>query len=372
MKSTTMGRYVWTALAAVAAHVFLASASMRPARAEPYFAVREGLKCASCHVNPSGGGMRNAFGNAWAQAHLPARTLETPDVPAWTGTLNRYIAVGGNLRAHAQHVDVSESAGRTEFDIEELRVYLDVAVIPDRLGVYVDQRVAPGGSTNLETYVHYATRDRRWHMRAGQFYLPFGLRIEDDSAFIRQVTGIGFATPDRGVELGFESTLVTAQLAVTNGTAGGPETDESKQISLRAAHVQTWWRAGASFNFNDADAGKRQMQGIFAGVRTGPIAWLAEADYITDDSFAERRRQWVGLLEANWAVINGHNLKLTAELFEPDTDVDEDEQNRFSAVWEYTPIQFVQLRVGARIYDGIPQNALQNRRIYFAGINGFF
>ena len=79
--------------------VVLAGAWMTVAEAEPYFAVREGLKCASCHVNPSGGGMRNAFGITWAQTSLPAKRLEFPGGEPWTGTINRYIAVGGNLRA---------------------------------------------------------------------------------------------------------------------------------------------------------------------------------------------------------------------------------------------------------------------------------
>jgi hypothetical protein len=115
------------------------------------------------------------------------------------------------------------------------------------------------------------------------------------------------------------------------------------------------------------------MRGLFAGFRTGPIAWLAEADYLTDETLgAAERRQWVGLLEANWLIVKGQNLKLTAEFFEPDTEVDEDERNRFSVLWEYIPFQFAQLRVGARIYDGIPQNDLQNRRIYFAQLHGFF
>jgi len=61
-----------------------------------------------------------------------------------------------------------------------------------------------------------------------------------------------------------------------------------------------------------------------------------------------------------------------AEYFDPDRDVSEDQQNRFSAVWEYTPMQFVQFRVGARFYEGIPQNDLQNRRFYFAQLNGYF
>jgi hypothetical protein len=114
------------------------------------------------------------------------------------------------------------------------------------------------------------------------------------------------------------------------------------------------------------------MQNIFAGVRTGPIAWLAEADYISDDNFTPRRKQVVGLLEANWTIAKGHNLKITGEYFDPDRDVAHDYQDRWSIVWEYTPFQFLQLRVGGRNYDGIPQNDAQNRRLVFAQINGYF
>ncbi|WP_129774740.1 porin family protein [Peristeroidobacter soli] len=347
--------------------------SIHVAQAEPYFAVREGLKCASCHFNPAGGGMRNAFGNAWAQTALPARRIEGTGTDAWTGMLNSFVALGGNLRANATYTDVPNTKASSEFELQEMRAYLAVTAIPDRLAVYIDQRLAPGGSTNLEAFARYTTKDQHWSMQAGQFYLPYGLRLEDDDAFIRQVTGITFATPDQGVQVGYESAQWTAQLAVTNGTASGPETDEGKQASVRAEHVQSIWRVGAGFNYNHTSEGNRQMQGVFAGVRTGPIAWLAEADYLKDETLGPtERKQWVGLIEGNWLISRGQNLKLTAEVFEPDTDVDEDEQNRFSLVWEYVPFQFLQLRVGARLYDGIPQNDLQNRKIYFAQVNGFF
>jgi Phosphate-selective porin O and P len=340
--------------------------------AEPYFAVRQGMKCAACHVNPSGGGMRNTYGNIWAQTVLPARRIDVPGLEMWNGAINQYLGVGGNLRAGGTYVDVPNNDAQSEFDVEEMRIYGAVTIIPERLTLYVDERIAPGGSVNLEAYARVSTADQRWYVKAGQMFLPYGWRLEDDGAFIRQATGIGFATPDKGVEVGLETANWSTQLALTNGTAGGSETDEGKQLSLRTEHIQSVWRLGASFNLNDADAGDRQMQGIFAGLRTGPIAWLAEADYITDDSFPERRKLWAGLIEGNWMYSQGHNLKLTAEFFEPDEDIDEDEQNRFSAVWEYVPIQFLQLRAGIRIYDGIPQNDLQNRRVYFVAVNGFF
>ena len=341
--------------------------------AEPYFAVQQGMKCVTCHVNPSGGGMRNAFGNTWASAVLPARTINAGAADQWSGNLNRFVALGANLRASGTYIDTPNQESQSAFDVDEARLYMELTAIENRLAVYLDQRVAPGGSSNLEAYGRYWSGNHSWYLKAGQMYLPYGLRLEDDSAFIRQVPGINFDTPDRGVEVGLETAHWSAQFAVSNGTASGPEQDQGKQFTARAEYVQSVWRAGMSYSFNDADAGERQLANLFAGVRTGPIAWLAEADYITDEGFAEgERRQWVGLLEANWLMSQGSNLKLTAEFFDPDDDLDEDQQTRYSAVWEYTPMQFLQLRLGVRAYDGIPQNDLQNRKQAFVQMNAFF
>jgi hypothetical protein len=343
------------------------------AYAEPYFAVQQGVKCVACHVNPSGGGMRNEFGNTWARTVLPANTITTEVGDDWDGRLNRFVGIGANLRASGTYIDTPHQSSQSAFDVDEARLYLELEAIKDRLAVYLDQRVAPGGSGNLEAYGRYWSANHDWYVKAGQMYLPFGIRLEDDSAFTRQVPGINFDTPDRGVEVGWETEHVSAQFAVTNGAPQSAEDDRGKQYSARAEYVNSMWRAGASYSLNDADAGERQLAGVFAGLRTGPIAWLAEADHITDEGFADgKRKQWVGLLEGNWRVQQGHNLKITAEYFDPDDDLDEDEQARYSAVYEYSPIQFLQLRLGLRVYDGIPQNDLQNRRLAFVQLNGFF
>lgn len=343
-----------------------------PAAAEPYLAVREGLKCVSCHVNPSGGGLRTVFGNAYAQTQLAAERIETGD-EIWTGVVNKFLALGGDFRGSASYTDVPHQPSQSEFALQEFRLYAAASVIPERLTLYLDQRVAPGGSQNLEAYARLAFGEGRYYLKAGQLYLPYGLRLEDDSAFIRQAPGINFTTPDNGVELGFETQFWTAQLALSNGTAGAAENDSGKQASLRVEHVQTRWRAGFSANFNSTDRGDRNLQNIFFGLRTGPIAWLAEADYIDDDSLTGgERQQLAGLLEANWTWRQGQNLKLSLEYFEPDDDIDENEQNRYSLVWEYTPIQFLQSRLGLRVNDGIPQNDVQNRRSLFWELHGFF
>src|SRR6185437_3835534 len=171
--------------------------------------------------------------------------------------------------------------------------------------------------------------------KAGQMYLPFGFRLQDQSAFIQQITGINMTTPDQGVEFGFEHGNWDAQLAATNGTAGGPENDHGKQYSAQLQYVMSRWRFGIAGNFNDADAGSKSAGGLFAGLRTGPISWLGQVDVVDDRSTpAASGRQLAALLEANWRIAQGHNLKLTDEYLDPNRSVRHDAQTRYSLVYE--------------------------------------
>jgi hypothetical protein len=248
-----------------------------------------------------------------------------------------------------------------------------VSLLPQRLELYVDERLAPGGASNAQAFLKYTTADGEWYAKAGQIFLPFGWRLEDDGAFIRQVTGVNFDAPDRGVEVGWQRSRWSAQVSLSNGAAGGVETDNGKQVNGRLEYLRGIWRTGASASYNDSDAGDRSLGGLFLGLRTGPVTWLGEADYIVDEGTSTGRREaWVGLLEANWLFRKGQNFKLTAEYYDPDREVDEDEQNRFSLLWEFTPMEFIQLRAGARAYDGIPQNSLQNRTEAFLELHGYF
>jgi len=141
----------------------------------------------------------------------------------------------------------------------------------------------------------------------------------------------------------------------------------------RAEFVQANWRAGASALYNDADLGARTGFGGFGAVKLGPVVLLGEVDYIDDDSIgASGTKLLATLAEADFRLMQGHNLKLTYEWFEPNRDVDEDEQTRSSLLYEWSPIQFIQLRAGVRIYDGIPQNDNQNRKQAFIQLHGFF
>ncbi len=373
--------------AAVIVPVLLAVALLAPAvsRAEPYLAVRTGAKCAACHVNPTGGGKRTEFGNIYSQTALAAERLdpatgktepaaETGVQPAlWTGKINDHFALGGDLRAAAQGTFVPHSASTVAYDPTRAQVYLELKPIVDRLTIYLDERVAPGAATNRETYAMLWSANRTAYVKAGRMFIPFGLRIEDDTAFVRQVSGTTFNSSDDGVEGGLELGPWSANVAVTNGAGGGAETNRGKQISSLASYVRPDWRVGASASTNYNGTADRSMQNLFAGLRTGIVSWLASGIYVTEDGTPTgRRRQWATLVEGNIEAAKGHNLKLSYEYYDPDVDVRKDQRERYSVVWEYVPFQFTQFRAGVRKSNGIPQNDAQNATEVFMQWHGFF
>jgi len=82
--------------------------------------------------------------------------------------------------------------------------------------------------------------------------------------------------------------------------------------------------------------------------------------------------QVASLVEGNVEVAKGHNLKLTYEFLDPNTDVSQDQRERYSAVYEYAPIQFTQFRLGVRKGNGIPQNNAQNATEVLLQWHAFF
>lgn len=343
----------------------------QPASAEPYLAVQQGYKCSACHVNPTGGGLRNDFGAVFSQNVLPATALPA-GVPAWDGRIGDFVRLGGDLREVWSRSEIPHGDTQEDWELQQLRVYGAVDVIADRLTLVLDEALAPGNAQVREAYVKWSSPEHGWYAKGGRFYLPFGWRLQDNSAFVRQVSGINMTTEDEGIEFGLETSNWSVQLDLTNGAANAG-TGSGHQFTGQAAWVKPRGRLGVAAAMTQSEAGDRAMAGLFGGLKTGPVAWLAEADYIRDEGYPEGMRTLVAALgEADWAIRKGHNLKLTGEWFEPDRDVSQDEKTRWSAVYEYTPIPYLQLRAGARIYDGIPQNDLDNRRLWFFELHGFF
>jgi hypothetical protein len=371
---------------AAIARILLAAFALAPAvaLAEPYLAVRTGLKCGSCHVNPTGGGKRTEFGAIYGQTEFAASRLDPatgaalPEGAAepapWAGKINDHVALGADLRANASATFIPHASDAYAFDPVRAQAYLEVKPIIDRLTIYLDEQVSPGAAINRETYALLWNQGKTLYAKAGRMFVPFGLRIEDDTAFIRAQTNTSYNSFDDGIEVGLETGPWSVQASVTNGAGGGAETNNGKMVSATANYVQRAWRIGVSASDNSEGGGvDRRMQSVFGGLRTGIVSWLASGVLITDDGTPTGRVQQIATLaEGNVELARGHNLKLTYEWLDPNRNVSEDQRERYSLVYEYSPFQFTQFRLGARKNKGIPQDDTQNTTEAFLQWHAFF
>lgn len=358
---------------------------------EPHLAIREGFLCSQCHTNRTGGGKRNAFGLLYTQTVLPVWKLHPPrddGLPGGSGgwfldaRLGEAVTVGADFRL--QNVTLLETRGAFQgeeliakgantFKIPEGNLYLEIELARDRVLLYLDETVAPESAASREAFLLVHEPRLRAYLKAGRFLLPYGLRLADDTSFVREVTGFNYGNQDLGVEGGAEPGPVFLYVAVTNGTQGGVDTNRSKQLTATAGVHDRSFRWGLSYSWNDGSTEKavstRQALALFAAASAGRLSLSAEVDTVRDGEGApdtgapspEERRQIAAYVAADLLVRRGLNLRLGYELADPDVEVPEDERDRFTIGADAFLLPFLRLSAVYHLRRDIPQKVSGNQ-----------
>ncbi len=352
-------------------------------RAEPYLAIQEGYKCSKCHTNMTGGGKRTEFANIYVQTRLANRFWNWRDIlgesdegaddenPSntdssssfFSGRLNDYIAIGGDFRMRYEQTETPSNPTNDVFNQQKQNIYLQVDLIPEHVMFY--QTLSGGGDARE---IFGLLKWDTFYVKAGEFFLPYGLRLLDDSAVTRAVTGFTYGTTDAGVEIGYEPSNWAIHVAATNGTGASLETNRSKRVTASLAYVRKAFRVGGSYSTNnDAQGVETIIYGFHGGVQLGRVGILAATDIIDDST----DKEFVSILEFNLLLSRGNNLKFSYEYHDPSDAIGQNARERFSLVWEPFLNQFTQFRAGVRENRGIPQSDAQNKTEYFLELHLF-
>jgi hypothetical protein len=65
-------------------------------QAVPRYALENGSSCILCHIDPSGGGLRNDYGIAYGQDDLAAKLPKR--LTSYTGIIIKHFQIGGDVR----------------------------------------------------------------------------------------------------------------------------------------------------------------------------------------------------------------------------------------------------------------------------------
>jgi hypothetical protein len=338
--------------------------------------VREGAKCADCHTNQTGGGKRTAF------AHIHAHDIEhdlellpiPPGVKPFNGELTSYVSIGGDLRVRNTTVfqDRPNRFGlvpennafrrrvlSNDTKVNEVLGYLQVDLWPDIATFYLDESLN-GGATNREAFgLIKGFLPWETYVKAGRLFPAFGLRVQDDEAFIRANSGFTFQNPDEGGEIGFAPGPFFFASSITNGAAG----DKDVQATFNGYGVFTDVPivrnviAGGSFA---RQSNKRNVGGFYGGANWWKFTYLGELDLIHDRSAASaiRRDQFASYGEVDLLLFEWLNLRGTFEFLKVTRDRD---RTRYGIGAEPFISRVLQPRIIYRINNGPGARPLLNR-----------
>ncbi len=251
--------------------------TLAPARllARPYYSAKKGLNCAACHYNPSGGGPRRM------SERSPMR-------------INDNIALGADFRFSGSKAGGNHGTNPSGFATHELAFYI-AAKPNESVDLIYDNNQGVTG----EGYALWAPEEASlpYYARAGRFYLPYGLQVDDidqdDPALLKTYNAVGPANAfsgsvafnmkagnnDQGVEVGLNPKKgYFASLAMTNGmtaAAGG----ESKALTARGGLIRGRTAFGLTGFANTPAAGtayKQNRMGFFGWTGWGPFVLLGE------------------------------------------------------------------------------------------------
>lgn len=340
-----------------------------PASAVPRFAARQGLPCATCHVDPSGGGMRTAYGSSvFAANELAFAAIELPEGAAFLdGQLTEAISVGSDVRLmhYFREQPGNRFLHRNSFYLMEATLYL-AADLWDRVTLYV----APAlhGSETL-TFEASGIVRLPWvglYAKVGRFVPVYGHKLPNHTHFIRQQMGFGVLDKAVGVELGLTPGHFNLQTSVFAGARAGLDWDDNDLVgvSARLAYIPTsrWFKGkvGVSLYYNLGGAPASDPVpdtrvedlkiGTFMSMSVGRFTALGEIDFWRRDDRTQPNPngQFFWHNELSFRPHQGVELVATHELWDPDVELYGDAVNRVGFGLDLFPWPYTELTIRYR------------------------
>ncbi len=247
-------------------------ATVTIAAAVPRYALRDGVGCSACHLNPGGGGMRTPYA---------ARrfTNDGPDID-----LGEYVRVDADLRVFAVYEEAEDDAvfGLTAMDYR-LRVN-------PRLDGLVDGVVGVSRFGLDDAWARvYLPADL--YLRFGRFRPPFGLNTDDHNPATKSPLGYPTASwYETGLEAGWSSGGTHLALGLYNGRGENTDSAPGKALNARATQRLGPLLLGASYHADEwLDDDDGRVDGVWGLAGFFTLDLPADLGLLGEVVFQERR-----------------------------------------------------------------------------------
>jgi len=347
------------------AHVCIVVALMAsvagPAMSLPRFASRTGSKCQSCHVNPTGAEMRQTFGVQYGKEQLPvpewSKNFETEDV---SNLIANILGVGADFRTLYFYRKQGGTSDNAFFEMQG-DVYLDF-----KLAKKIHMFLNKGLRNGFEIFGLADVLPASGYVKIGKFLPDFGTRIDDHTAYIRTYTGFSpeFSRPEL---TGVEAAILPGPATLTGGIYNASDDIGSATQKQKAflGRVEGMFELSEKSHFG-LGANIFGRQTVF-GYTTSFLGAMGSFSYTNYTVFGEADRivnngntgvdGFVSYAEIDAMVVQGLDLKLAYDFYDPDIHLKTGSLTRYSGGFEFFPIGGVQVEPLYRyIKDGTTGN----------------
>ncbi|MCH7761556.1 hypothetical protein IIA15_09200 [candidate division TA06 bacterium] len=293
----------------------------------PAFASYEGTPCATCHVNPTGGGMRRDMGFIYGVHELPYSEKAKVISPK----IAEGLKIGADFRHLAYAAQSTQFQGtKNTFLTMQGDIYLHYN-LGENLEFYLDKGLYQGFE------VMAILSKEKPYLKIGRFLPPYGLRFDDHNVYT--LSPPGSSTPfsaggfsrgeDSGIEVGYMDDNFIAALAVQNGRPGPGfqfdfGEDEGKAVTATIKGFQKHFLLGGSYyrNFQRFPGTELEFVGGHGGIHYGKFNLITQVDYMVKrdaPSDTINADNIVSHTEARYRAKQGIDLLLQYDFFDVDS-----------------------------------------------------
>jgi len=323
----------------------------------PRFGIKEG-SCNTCHVNPTGGGLRNDYASLIISTdELPLRKTSSLIELDDPGQLTDHIRIGADLRAQL----LSDDEETIMFPMQaDLYANIDMNGLLD---IYVEQEALLG---IMEYWSNVFIPFINAFIKVGKMRPNYGLGIDDHTSFIRggNITrthgllkeGLPFS-PIRptvnSAELGFFGTNYLLTGSISNAFLSGESSElaflglpDNRTIVLRGEYSLKSGQINGLIGGSYLAEKETFIRGVFGGLSKNSFTYTGEVDLVTGWS-----GDFTGLAsfsEIAWVPRQGIHLLLKYDFLDENIELINNSLSRLSLGLEVFPFNFMELKVQIR------------------------
>ena len=327
----------------------------------PRFAVQNGLSCIACHVNPTGSGLRNSYGNdVMALEELPLERWLDKGNEDWNGYISDHLQIGGDFRLQGVQYNDSDNKRSSAFFPMQADIY-SYLKLNNNAGIFTKIGVRGSSSLSTEYWALLSNLPQNAWVRVGRTLPNYGLRVDDHTSFIR---GGNFKRTIFGLEkegLIFGPLLnPPAILELGVPMFGGLQWTSSISTSIinnseELNNLTTQFNYTGSINDNITYMGgfsymqedDFNMLGVSGGISYANFTWTFEAD---------QAKNWINgntslalYDEIAWEIIQGVQLIGKYDFFDPKTDWKTGSISRYTFGAEIYPLNIMEIKIQMRM-----------------------